>query len=87
MAQRPIPSGSLPIYVMNQPITERWDYDVNNNMIYHGVAIPGSATSAAVWFVEKYTYDGNNRATLHELADGNDLADNIWDNRASLTYS
>jgi len=87
MAIKPVPSGSLPIYVMNVPITERWDYDGNSNMTYHGVAVPGSATSAAVWFIEKYTYDGNNRATLHQLADGNDQADNIWDDRASLSYS
>lgn len=87
MALKSIPSGSLPIYVMNVPITERWDYDINGNMIYHGIAIPGSATSAAVWFIEKYTYNADNQATVHQLADGNDQSDNVWDNRASLSYS
>lgn len=87
MAQIPLPCGSLPIYIMNAPLVERFDYDANSNMIYHGVAAPGSATSAAVWFIEKYTYDGSNRVTLHQLANGTDLANNIWDNRASLSYS
>ncbi len=87
MASVPLPTGSRPVYIMNAPIVERWDYDGNSNMIYHGVALPCSATSAAVWFIEKYTYDGSNRATLHQLADGNDLCDNIWDDRASLSYS
>lgn len=90
MAQKPLPHGSLPLYIINAPIVERFDYDSNNNLIYHGIAIPGSATSAAVWFIEKYTYVNQNGGfvvTAHELANGTDLANNIWDNRPSLSYS
>lgn len=87
MAIRPIPCGTYPTYVMNLPITERWDYDGGGNMIYHGMALPGSLTSDAVWFIEKYTYNASNQPTLHELADGNDLPDNIWDSRSSIAYA
>lgn len=90
MSNKPLPHGSLPLYIINAPVTERWDYDSNNNMIYHGIAVPGSLTSAAVWFIEQYNYVNQNGgfvATSHLLANGNDQPINIWDNRAALSYS
>lgn len=86
MSQKPTPSGSLPIYSMNAPLLERFDYDGSGNVIYHGIAITGSATSAAAWFIEKFTYSGSN-VTIRQMANGSDLANQIWDNRTLLTYS
>ena len=66
---------------------ERLDNTANNRLtLYHGWAAPASATSAAVWRIKKFTYS-NNRLTQTEWADGNGEYDNIWDNRASLSYS
>lgn len=57
-----------------------------NNVEFVGKAEPGSATSAAVWQIMKLTYSGNN-VTDVEWADGNLNFDNVWDNRAGLSYS
>ena len=54
-------------------------------MTYIGRAAPGSLGSAAVWQVQKITVSGTE--TLIKQADGNDKFDNIWDDRATLTYS
>jgi len=57
------------------------------SLTYHGVAKPGTATSAAGWQIKKYTYDGNgNILTLKFAAGTNDYVA-VWDNRASYTYS
>lgn len=53
---------------------------------YVGKAPPSSATSAAAWQVARLTSDGAGGLTV-EFADGNPLYDNVWDNRASLTYA
>ncbi len=53
-------------------------------LTYIGNAVIGSATSAAVWQIKRL----DATAGLIKLwADGNDNYDNIWDNRASLSYS
>lgn len=54
---------------------------------YVGYAAPGSLTSAAVWRIVRITYDANDNPTVVEWADGNNGFDNIWDNRAALSYS
>lgn len=51
---------------------------------YIGEAEPGTVTSADAWSIKKLdttTY------TIITWADGNANYDNVWDNRASLTYS
>lgn len=50
---------------------------------YFGFASPASATSAARWKIKRLTQATN----VFQLADGNDQYDNVWDNRASLSYS
>lgn len=52
---------------------------------YVGEAATGSATSSAVWKIYRITNSGTASITKR-WADGNDLFDNVWDNRASLTY-
>jgi hypothetical protein len=53
---------------------------------YYGRADPGVATSAAAWQIQKLTYAADGDVTI-QWADGNDSFDNVWDNRASLSYS
>lgn len=62
------------------------DYVSGTNPIYIGKAIPGSATSAASWQIRKITYDANSNPTS-VLYPGTTEFNQIWDNRASLTYS
>lgn len=57
--------------------------DAGATYTYFGFAAPASATSAARWKVKRLTQATN----VFQLADGNDQYDNVWDNRASLSYS
>lgn len=52
---------------------------------YIGKAPVGKATSAATWQIMKMVESSG--LTTITWADGNSVFDNIWDNRASLTYS
>lgn len=52
---------------------------------YIGKAQAGSAKSGAVWQIKKMVETGPDLEIT--FADGNANFDNIWDNRASLTYS
>ena len=69
------------------PMSLRYDQDADPaTYAYLGTAVPGTNTNAALWRIQKLTFspDGDVVATW---ADGNANFDNIWDNRASLTYS
>lgn len=62
-------------------------YDVVSATIsYVGYAAPGTATSAAAWQIKRLTTAADGGIDV-EVADGNLNFDNVWDNRASLTYS
>jgi len=67
-------------------LTKKLEYS-GTLLTYLGEATPGSATSDPTWRVAKYTYDGSNNLTDVQYADGNELFDNVWDDRASLSYS
>jgi hypothetical protein len=67
--------------------TIRTDTDgADPETIYRGRALPGTATSSAAWRCEAITIATDGDVTIL-FADGNDSYDNIWDNRASLSYS
>ena len=51
--------------------------------LYVGKAQPGSATSSALWQIQRITQSD----TTILFADGNQNFDNIWDNYASLSFS
>lgn len=58
--------------------------DAGSGVTYVGKAPIGSATSSAVWQVFKMV-ESTGDLTI-TWADSDDAYDNIWDNRASLTY-
>ena len=58
--------------------------EVSGNVTYIGMAKVGSATSDAVWQIRRITKSGT--VTLFEFTDSDERFDNIWDNRASLSY-
>lgn len=69
------------------PLALRYDQDADPpTTAYLGYATPGTSTAAALWRIQKLTFtlEGDVVATW---ADGNANFDNIWDNRASLSYS
>lgn len=54
--------------------------------VFVGYAPPGKLTSDAVWKIMKLNYTGAN--LVERLwADGDTKFDNVWDNRAVLSYS
>lgn len=63
---------------------QRIDQNADGNT-YFGWAAPGSATSDAVWAIQRLRASGTE--TIIEWADGNQTYDNVWNNRTSLTYS
>ena len=72
------------------PYIELADFDGNGNEIYHGWAIPGSATSDPVWKIIKLEYDGNGNRVSKKYVVVSDqygvFFKSVWDDRAGLTY-
>ena len=67
--------------------TTRTDTDgASPETIYRGSAVPGTAEAAASWRCEEITIATDGDVTIL-FADGDDLFNNVWDNRASLSYS
>jgi hypothetical protein len=62
------------------------DYDGGTNPIYIGLAAPGALTSEAKWLIKKLTFDGSNNPTAIKFANGSSNFDQIWADRASITY-
>jgi hypothetical protein len=52
---------------------------------YVGEASSGVQTSSPFWRIRQIVYTGNSIAIKY--ADGNPEFDNVWDNRAILTYA
>ncbi len=72
--------GSAP----SQGLGTRLD-DAGGGVTYVGKAVAGSATSGAVWQIQRITE--SDQDLIIQWADGNINFDNVWDNRASLSYS
>jgi len=62
------------------------EYDGSGNLLYLGNAAAGSSKGAASWKIKKFTYSGGSLTDV-QYADGNANYDNIWDDRAGLSYS
>lgn len=58
----------------------------SGTVTYVGKAAPGLGTSASEWQILRLTSDISGNLTV-EWADGNAEFDNVWDNRASLSYA
>lgn len=85
----------LPVSVVIPPITTTpappyalallLDDTEAGGISYVGEADPGTATAAAAWRIKKLIETGPDVAVT--WADGDSDFDNVWDNRASLSYS
>jgi len=57
-----------------------------NNVEYIGEARPDVAPHQAGWRIKKYFFSGN-LSTGYAWANGTDLFDKIWNDRATYTYN
>jgi hypothetical protein len=69
---------------MDAPFAERIDV-ASATVTYTGYAPVGTLNASAGWAIQRVTVSGD--VTTIEWADGNANADNVWDNRAALSYS
>ena len=63
---------------------------VNNQPLYLGYTIAGTATSAASWAIKKIGYDSNGNPTSFtwaSVSSGLPASNLIWNSRAGYTYS
>lgn len=65
---------------------QRIDY-ASATTIYIGFAAPGSATSDEAWQIRRQTLDSSGRTTAIDFANGTLEYNQVWDNRATLSYS
>lgn len=65
----------------------RLAYDTDSRLEYLGKGAPGSATSASVFMIVNFSYDSDSNIVSILPADGNYNFDNVWDDRATLSYS
>jgi hypothetical protein len=56
----------------------------NPNVVYNGFSVAGAITTDAVWGIQKVTREKD--VIIYGWADGDELYDNIWDNRYELNY-
>ena len=73
----------MPKQSLSEPIAIRLD-EISATVTYVGEAVIGTADGAAAWRIKRITTTG----TVLDIkwADSNQLFDNVWDNRTSLTY-
>lgn len=77
-------SGPVQTDPLSHSFVAEWS---GTNLVYMGLAKTGSLTSDAVWQIRKFTYDGSGNLLTMLYANGNPDYSNVWDNRASLSYS
>jgi hypothetical protein len=76
--------GAQNQWMVSRPFATRID-EASETVTYFGWAVPGITDSLPRWRIMRQTVSGT--VTSGEWADGNESFDNIWADRASLTYS
>jgi len=79
-------SGST-ISTQSATYATRVDNVTTAGVTYVGKALPGTGTAAASWQIQKIDESGSPETTVITFADGDANFDNVWDDRASLSYS
>lgn len=67
-------------------LTQAIAYNASNLTEYIGYALPGTSKASARWLIKKLTYSGS-YVTDIQFANGVIAFDQVWNDRASLSYS
>ena len=71
-------------FVTSEPVLLAKQYDqATATLAYLGEAQPGTATNVAQWRIQRLDFTAG---VVITWANGDTQFDNIWDNRAGLTY-
>ena len=70
-------------YVQDVPLKKIID-EASATVSYIGEAVPSATTSQALWRIRKWDITTNPKTLF--FADADDNFDNVWDDRATLTY-
>jgi hypothetical protein len=79
------------LFTTDAPYTQVFDYQGGTNLVYLGQAAPGNLTNTAlaVWRIRRFTYDVNSNVLTVAWATnarGQATFDQVWNNRAALSY-
>lgn len=74
-----------PVITDQQIYAKRVDF-INDNLLYKGEAIVGSAILSPVWRISRITI-GNDGDVTTEYANGSASFTNVWSDRTILGYS
>lgn len=77
-------TGELKVAASTTTLTTRVD-EASASVTYIGKAVPGTSEASASWQLQKLTISGT--ITTIAFADGDELFNNSWSNRASATYT
>ena len=69
----------------DRALIQRFENNAQGQPVYIGKAVPGTATSAASWQIQKITYSGNYITQINFAGSSADF-DQVWDDRTSLSY-
>jgi hypothetical protein len=67
--------------------TKVLDYGAEGLVVYMGEAAPGTAKATSGWRIYKLIYDSEDNVTDILWANGDDVFDKVWDDRANYAYS
>lgn len=80
-------TGRVEELEMGTQLALKYDQDADPPTVaYLGQALPGTSAATAGWRIQKLTFSVDGDVTV-TWADGNANLDNIWNNRAALSYS
>lgn len=73
---------------LNPQLIRNVDDDTANKFMFIGDAPTGTATSAAAWRIFRFDFNVDSSADIKKkYAEGSTDFDQVWDDRASLSYS
>jgi hypothetical protein len=76
---------SLRVYFQRLTEYQKRIDDAGSGVTYVGKTSPGGSSAASIWQIQKITESSGDVTIL--WADGDVSYDNVWDNRAALSYS
>lgn len=80
-------AGSSEIGELDIPYNREVDFDDVNDYIYKGYAAVGTATSVALWRIERIEFIGADGDVKSRYANNDEGFVHIWNDRESFTYT